>query len=101
MKARILSLGCAVVLAAGCGSDSDPKQACNELVDAFSNAWARCGRMTYEAAKQNFSTQFSSCNPSSVDQAKVDQCSADLGTADCAVIKNGGTPASCQGVLAQ
>ena len=98
MHLRIVSVACAVALVAGCG-DPDPKEACNQLVESFASAWARCGKMTYEAAKQQFSSNFSSCNPSTVDQAKVDQCSSDLNSVDCSLINGNGFPTSCTNAL--
>jgi hypothetical protein len=85
--------------AAACGGDPDPGEACNQLVDAYSNAWVRCKGVTYDSAKQTWSKAFSSCAPSNVNQGQVDQCSSQLQTADCNLIKNGGNPSGCTGVL--
>lgn len=101
MVKRFSSWGLALAVAAGCGGDPDPGEACNQLVEAFSNAWARCGVATYDSAKQTWSQAFSSCAPSNVDQSKVDQCSSELQSADCTLIKGGRSPSDCAGVLAQ
>jgi hypothetical protein len=58
MNRRLALLLLPIVCAAACGKDDDPKKACDQLVESFSSAWARCGRSTYEAAKQQFSSQF-------------------------------------------
>jgi hypothetical protein len=100
MEKRLTLCAFALTVAAGCGGDSDPGQACNQLVEAFSNAWARCGMATYESAKQTWSQAFSGCAPNSVDQGLVDQCSSELQTADCNFIKGGRNPSGCNGVLA-
>lgn len=89
-----------VVCAVSCGGDDelDPKEACNQMVDAFTNAWVRCN-IEVTTARQTWTQAFSSCNPNSVDRARFEQCKADLNSADCASVKN--LPASCKGVLAQ
>lgn len=97
---RILSLLLPVVFVAACGDDElDPKEACNQIVDAFTNAWVRCGRDAAQS-RQTWSTAFKDCNPNSVDRAKFEQCKSDLATADCNVVTSG-SPASCNGVLGQ
>jgi hypothetical protein len=94
---------CALVLVSlsACGSDPDPSAACDQIVDAFAHAWERCRNVPYDQAKAEFGKAFSGCSPSTVDQSKVDQCSSDLSAADCNLIKNGASPASCKDVLSQ
>src|SRR5436190_1892411 len=99
MVKTISVCGLAVIVAVACGSDPDPKEACNQLVDAFAQTWDRCKVESYDAAKSRFTQAFSSCSPSSVDQGKVDQCSNDLHAADCNVIKGGSWPPSCTNAL--
>ena len=102
MKRRIAWLVLPVTLFAACGNDDiDPKEACSQMVDAFTNAWVRCERSA-STARQTWTTALSSCNPNSVDTAKFEQCKADLASADCAVIKTGGYPkGNCDSVLGQ
>jgi hypothetical protein len=100
MKRRIVSLLLLVVCVAACGDDEvDPQEACSQIVDAFTNAWVRCGKDA-AMARQRWTQAFSSCNPNSVDRAKFEQCKADLATANCALVTSG-SPASCNGVLGQ
>lgn len=100
MKRRIVWLLLPAALGTACGNDSDPKSACNQLIDAFTNAWVRCNKSP-ATARQTWTQAFSSCNPSTVDQARVDQCSGELASADCNFINGGRSPASCNGVLGQ
>jgi hypothetical protein len=100
MKRHIVPVLFAVLFVQACGGDElDPKEACNQMVDAFTNAWVRCGREA-TASRQTWTQAFSNCNPNSVDQARFEQCKSDLATADCNVVTSG-SPASCKGVLGQ
>jgi hypothetical protein len=100
MTRRIVSLLLPVVFVAACGDDQvDPQEACNQMVDAFTNAWVRCGKPA-AMARQTWTQAFSGCNPNSVDRAKFEQCKSDLATADCNIVTTG-SPASCNGVLGQ
>ena len=98
MKHRIVGLLLPVVLVAACGDDEvDPQEACNQIVDAFTNAWVRCGKDP-ATSRKTWTQAFSGCNPNNVDRAKFEQCKSDLATADCNVVTSG-NPASCNGVL--
>ena len=100
MGNRIARLGFVVALVTACGSDAaDPQEACNQMINSFASAWSRCGVTTYDAAKQVWTQAFGGCSPSNADQSKIDQCSNDLNTADCNLIKNRASPASCKDVL--
>jgi hypothetical protein len=101
MKRRIVGLLLPVVFVAACGGDDevDPKEACSQMVDAFTNAWVRCGKDP-AFSRKTWTDAFSGCNPNSVDRAKLDQCKSDLTTADCNIVTSG-SPASCNGVLGQ
>ena len=98
MKRRIAGLLLPVVFVAACGDDEvDPQEACNQMVDAFTNAWVRCGKDP-NTSRQTWTKAFNGCNPNTVDRAKFDQCKSELSTADCNVVTTS-APASCVGVL--
>jgi hypothetical protein len=98
MKHRIVGLLLPVVFVAACGDDEiDPQEACNQMVDAFTNAWVNC-KKDPAVSRQTWTNAFKGCNPSTVDRAKFEQCKSDLATADCNTVTTS-VLASCKGVL--
>lgn len=98
MKRRIVQLLLAASVVPACGDDEvDPQEACNQIIDAFTNAWVRC-KKDPATSRKTWTDAFSGCNPNTVDRAKFDQCKADLATADCNIVTSS-APGSCVGVL--
>lgn len=85
---------------AGCSKGSgSSSEACAELVDGYARSWQRCGRDTYDSAKQTFSDAFNCSAAKSFDQQKVNACLADLESESCTAVKSGTSPASCTNAL--
>jgi hypothetical protein len=95
----------AALLAVSCGGSSQEQQTaqaqsgCEGIVDAFAKAWERCGRESYQNARDFWSEALDCQSVTSADSVRVDQCVSALDAQACSAVESNTQPDACTGAL--